>query len=83
MIEDKNNDMDNLIIIFEFLFNKYTIAYPVFSMQEVNTGEDFDTDQHIRHSSSSSVSGIVSQVLFKGWINTKTSNIIKKSVVKI
>jgi len=82
LIEDKNSDIESLIVIFNFLFKKYLMAYPMYQIQEVQEGESFNTDKHIKDSHSS-VSGSISKVLLRGWVNTKNSKIVKKSVVRI
>ena len=82
IIEDNNSDIKSLITIFDFLFGKYLMAYPMYKIQEVKEQESFNTDKHIKDSNSS-VSGAISKVLLRGWINTKNSKIVKKSVVRI
>ena len=82
IIEDKNSDVESLITIFDFLFGRYLMAYPMYKIQEVKEQESFNTDKHIKDSNSS-VSGAIPKVLLRGWINSKTSKIVKKSVVRV
>lgn len=82
IIEDNNSDIEKLVLIFTFLFDKFMMAYPIYKIQNVNIGDEFDALEQIKYSNAL-VSGKISEVLLKGWINTKTSNIIRKSVVKI
>ncbi len=81
--DNSNSDIANLIKIFDFLFSRYIIAYPIFSIQNVNIDDKFDTDDYIRDNSSNAVSGNISQIVLRGWVNKKTNKIIKKSVVKV
>jgi len=81
--EEKNADIPKLKSIFNFLFERYQMAYPIFNLQEVEEGNIFDDFKYIRHNSSKEVSGTISEVVFKGWINNKTNKVIKKSIVKM
>jgi DNA repair exonuclease SbcCD ATPase subunit len=82
IIEEKNSDVKNLIVIFNFLFERYLMAYPMYVVQEIQIGEEFKTEKHIKDSQSS-VSGAISKVLLRGWVNSKNSKIVKKSVVRV
>jgi len=81
--DNTNQDITNLIKIFDFLFSRYIIAYPIFAIQNVNINDKFDTDDYIRDNSSQAVSGNISKIVLRGWINKKTNKIIRKSVVKV
>ncbi len=81
--EDKNKDTQNLVKIYDFLFQRYTKAFPMYEEQKIAKEEQFDPLLHINHSSSSSPNGTIQEVLLKGYVNNKTSKIIKQSVVKI
>ena len=83
LIEDKNKDTQNLVKIYDFLFQRYTKAFPMYEEQKIAKEEQFDPLLHINHSSSSSPNGTIQEVLLKGYVNNKTSKIIKQSVVKI
>ena len=83
VIEDKNKDISNLKLIFEFLFSRYVLAYPMYELQQVDIGDVFDPQQHIKHSSSKNVSGDIQDILLSGWINKKTDKLVKQSVVII
>jgi hypothetical protein len=82
LIEEKNSDLESLIQIFNFLFEKYLMAYPLYEIQKVQEGDEFKTEHYIRDSNSS-VSGNISKVLLQGWVNTKTGKTVKKTVVRI
>jgi len=81
--EEKNSDTESLIQIYDFLFQKYIRAFPMYELQKVHKGDEFEALSHINHSSSNAVSGTITKVLLKGYINTKTSKVIKQSVVKV
>lgn len=81
--EDNNEEIEKLIILFDFFFKSYIRAYPIYEIQQVSIGETFDTELHINHSSSSLVSGNIQEILLYGWINKKTEKIVKKSIVRI
>jgi len=83
VIEDKNKDITNLKMIFEFLFSRYVLAHPIYERQQVDLGSTFDSQLHIRHSCSKNVSGDIQKVLLSGWINKKTNKLVKQSVVII
>ncbi len=81
--EDKNSDIEKLVQIYNFLFQRYIKAFPIYALQEVNAGDEFEALSHVNHSSSSAVSGTITKVLLRGYVNTKTSKVIKQSVVKV
>lgn len=83
IIEERYKDIDNLKRIFDLLFLRYNLAQPLYERQTVSEGEVFDTALHIRHSSSEKVSGEINSIELKGWVNSKNSKIIKKSIVKM
>lgn len=83
LIEEQNQDIQKLIEIFYFLFNRYSLAFPIYRLQDVKIGDSFDTELHIHHSSSSAVSGDIRKVLLKGWVNTKIDKVVKKSIVVV
>jgi len=80
--EEKNSDIKSLKMIFQFFFEGYNRAYPMYEVQKVALGDAFDTEEHIK-TNSSSVSGKVDEVVFVGWINAKTKKIVKKSIVGV
>lgn len=81
--EDKNSDIKKLVHIYEFLFQQYTRAFPMYELQKVSKRDEFEALSHINHSSSKSVSGKITEVLLRGYVNTKTSKVMKQSVVKV
>jgi len=81
IIEDKNSDIDKLIEIFNFLFANYLKAYPIYQLQDIKIGDEFKTEIHIN--TSSNPSGYIKEIQLNGWINNKTKDIVKKSLVKV
>ena len=55
----------------------------MYEIQKVVNGDEFEALSHINHSSSNAVSGTITNVFFKGYINIKTSKVMKQSVVKV
>ena len=80
--EEKNSDIQSLKTIFYFFFEGYNRAYPMYEVQKVEVGDVFDTEEHIK-TNDSSVSGKVDEVVFTGWVNSKTKKIVKKSIVRV
>ena len=81
--EEKNSDIGNLIQIYDFLFQKYMRAFPMYELQKVHKGDEFEALSHINHSSSKVPSGTITEVLLKGYVNSKTSKVMKQSVVRV
>ncbi len=82
-VNGNNLDMNNLVKLFELLFSRFSIAFPMYEMQNVYIGVNFDTQLHIRHHSSSNMSGAIQDVILRGYMNSKTDNVIKQSVVVV
>ncbi len=80
--EEENSDIKSLKSIFYFFFEGYNRAYPMYEVQKVVLGDEFDTEEHIK-TNASSVSGKVDEVVFTGWVNSKTKKIVKKSIVRV
>jgi len=80
--EEKNSDIKSLKTIFYFFFDAYKRAFPIYKVQKVALGDEFDTEEHIK-TNSSSVIGKVDEVVFVGWVNSKTKQIVKKSIVRV
>lgn len=78
-----NPDILTITKLFEILFARFTLAFPMYEIQSVSSGDDFDTQLHIKHNSSRNVSGVIESVLLCGYVNTKTDKVIKQSIVKI
>lgn len=78
-----NNDVEALVSIYYYLFKKFTLAFPVFEIQDINISDNFDNQEHIKHNSSKNSSGKIEKILLKGYINTKTSKVIKQSLVVV
>jgi len=81
--EYRNGDIENLKQIFYFLFARYTLANPHLALQEVHTNDSFDTQTHTIHHQSTARSGVIKEVVLRGWTNTATHKIIKKSIIKL
>lgn len=80
--EEKYEGVNELKEIFEYLFNLYQLSNPKYGWQEIKIGTNFDTEDHIRHSSGK-VSGKIEEIMLKGYENKKNKRIIKKSLVKV
>ena len=80
--EEKNSDIKSLKTIFYFFFDSYQRAFPIYRVQKVALGDEFDNEEHIK-TNSSSVIGKVDEVVFVGWVNSKTKKIVKKSIVRV
>jgi len=83
LVNGTNPDINNLIQLFDILFSRFRLAFPVYESQSVVEGDDFDTQLHIKHNSSSCVSGAIEAVLLSGYWNVKTDKIVKQSIVRI
>ena len=83
MREVVNNKPDSAAIVslFESLFAQFILAFPMYKLQNIQQGEEFDTQSHIRHNNSSRVTGSIDAILLQGYINTKTDKVIKQAVV--
>ncbi|NYR12374.1 hypothetical protein HC000_07680 [Pseudoalteromonas sp. MIP2626] len=81
VVKGNNPDQERLIRLFELLFKRFKLAYPMFELQLVKTGDKFDTQSHIKHNKSDNMSGDIQSVLFHGCINTKTGKVLKPSIV--
>jgi hypothetical protein len=82
-VNGNNGDIANVISLFNLLFKRFKLAYPMFSLQDVNPGDSFDTQAHIKHSSSINISGSINQIMLHGYVNSKTGKVIKPSVVTL
>ncbi|OOF11041.1 hypothetical protein BZG82_05350, partial [Salinivibrio sp. PR5] len=81
VVKGDNADIDRVIKMFDALFERFILAYPMFAFQEVTKGIEFDTQQHIKHNTSKNTSGPIQHVLLRGYVNTNTNKVIKPSVV--
>lgn len=81
VVNGSNSDIESLIEIYDSLFARFTLAYPVFQLQEEGEGAQFDPTIHIKHNSSQNASGSILRVLLKGYVNKKTRKVVKSSVV--
>ena len=83
ILEDKNSDIETLVEMFYFFFERYKMAYPMYELLETKQNDSFDTQLHIKHNTSSSSSGAISKVYLQGYKNIKTEKVVKQSIVKI
>lgn len=83
VVNGDNADIDRVIKMFDALFERFILAYPMFAFQEITKGIEFDTQQHIKHNMSKNTSGPIQHVLLRGYVNTNTNKVIKPSVVVI
>lgn len=81
VVNGNNVDLINLSKLFDMLFERFQLAYPMFERQQSDVGDEFDTQTHIKHNSSVSMSGCIKQILLAGYTNSKNGNVIKPSVV--
>ena len=81
VVNGNNPDQESIIRLFELLFNRFKLAYPMFELQPVQVDDKFDTQSHIKHNSSKNMSGSIQNILLYGYINTKTDKVIKPSIV--
>lgn len=82
-VNGTNPDLGKINQLFELLFKRFELAYPMFALQAVKVGDNFDTQLHIKHNSSVKMSGPISSIRLIGYVNTKTEKVIKPSLVVI
>ncbi|EKO3780311.1 hypothetical protein P0F39_001846 [Vibrio metschnikovii] len=82
-VNGTNPDLEKINRLFELLFKRFILAYPMFALQAVKVGDIFDTQLHIKHNSSVNTSGSISIIRLIGYVNTKTQKVIKPSLVVI
>ena len=83
VVKDQNPDIQKIIHLFDILFSRFTLAFPIYEVQKDASGDEFDTQLHIKHNSSQNMSGTIELVLLRGYLNTKTDKVIKQSIVRI
>jgi hypothetical protein len=81
-LEGYETDIEELKEVFHYFFHSYNKINPLFQLHNVVVGQAFDGDLHMR-SKDSKVMGPISEIILPGYINTKTSKIIKKSIVRV
>ncbi|WP_432205055.1 coiled-coil domain-containing protein [Cetobacterium somerae] len=82
IIEEREEDIEKLKFIFEYLFNLYIIPNDYCIWQDIKIGDKFDTFIHIAHSKGRA-SGEVKEIILRGYLNKNTKKIINKSVVLV
>lgn len=73
--------LEDIIAYFVHLYNG-TNDSPILGIQQVNIGDTFDMDLHIR-TQKSKPAGTISNIILTGLTNAFTNEVIKKSVVEI
>ncbi|CAH9057253.1 hypothetical protein PSEHALCIP103_01619 [Pseudoalteromonas haloplanktis] len=76
-----NQDDKKLVCLFELLFARFKLAFPMFELQQVKEGDVFDNQNFVKHHSSQNMSGPIQALLFRGCVNNQTGKIVKQSIV--
>ena len=76
-----NQDDKKLVCLFELLFARFKLAFPMFELQQVKEGDVFDNQKFIKHHSSPNMSGPIQALLFRGCVNNQTGKVVKQSIV--
>ena len=78
------DDLDKLQNIIENFLDAYNMIYnePIYKIQDVGIGDEFDEEKFIR-GYNSKISGMVSDINLLGYVNVVTGKIVKKSVVRV
>ncbi|MCK8132210.1 hypothetical protein [Pseudoalteromonas sp. 2CM28B] len=81
-INNSNNQDDKkLVCLFELLFARFKLAFPMFELQKVKVGDMFDNQKFVKHHSSQNMSGSIQALLFRGCVNNQTGKVVKQSIV--
>ena len=75
-------EIENLIKVFEYLFNTYNKFSNALEFDDVNINDEFD-DEYYTRGKGSMVSGRISKVQLRGYRYLNNKKIIKKSIVII
>lgn len=83
-IDENEDELPELKEIFMFFFNAYnaTFVKPLFEIQAVDENEKYDNEKHMR-TSKSRVSGLITEILLHGYVNTNNNKIERNSIVKL
>ena len=81
VIHGNNPDEDNLVMIFQMFFKRFSMSYPMYQLELSLVGQEFNNQKHIKHQSSLTSSGIIKKISLPGYTNTKTGKPVKQSVV--
>jgi len=76
-----NQDDKKLICLFELLFARFKLAFPMFELQQVKEGDVFDNQKFVKHHSSQNMSGPIHKLLLRGCVNNQTGKVLKQSIV--
>ncbi|WP_156904817.1 hypothetical protein [Ferrimonas senticii] len=80
-VEGNNADLAKLHYLFDELFARFVLAYPMYQRTTGETGTAFDAQLHIKHHSSVATSGSIQQVMLSGYRNLRTDKVIKQSLI--
>lgn len=75
-------EIENLIKVFEYLFNTYNKFSSALEIDDVNINDEFD-DEYYTRGKGSMVSGKISKIQLRGYRYLNNKKIIKKSIVII
>ncbi|MCI6188754.1 MAG: hypothetical protein MR691_02245, partial [Clostridium sp.] len=75
-------EIQNLIKVFEYLFNTYNKFSNSLEFDDVNVNDEFDDEYHTR-GKESMVSGRISKIQLRGYRYLNNKKIIRKSIVII
>jgi len=83
IIEEKNS-IDELKQIFFYFFDLYNKMYssPLYKLSDVAVSDRFEAEKHIK-ANQHNYSGNVTKIIFEGYYNCNTDEVIKKTVVEI
>lgn len=78
------DDLDKLQNIVANFLDAYNMIYnePIYKIQDVSIGDEFDEEKFIR-GYNSKISGMISDIDLVGYVNLITGKIVKKSVVRV
>lgn len=78
------DDLDKLQNIIANFLDAYNMIYnePIYKIQDVGIGDEFDEEKFIR-GYNSKISGMISEINLLGYVNVITGKTVKKSVVRV
>jgi anion-transporting ArsA/GET3 family ATPase len=77
-VEHKDKEFEILYEVFEIVFQSYQAITDI-SYQQIQVGDNYDTQLHTRDNRSQEMDGTIKQIILKGLL--KDTKIIKKSIV--
>lgn len=84
LLEESCTELKELTRIFTYFLNAHNTVYesPLYALQSIKAGDVFDEDKHLR-GPNSKISGVITEVLLLGYINTQTNKIVRKSIIRV